>query len=141
VRTAIALSLVAILAACGKVEENSYPSFVEAKTAGAVESGWVPGWLPPSSVQIRAAHKLRSRQSVLAARFSPADAWIVPSFCKPIGQGEIGAAPFRPSWWTGVPSSGSATGSYAYFSCEEGKSFLVVSTSQGELYFWRLSGV
>jgi hypothetical protein len=140
-RTVVALSLVAMLVACAKVEESSYQTFAEAKSSGAVESGWVPRWLPASSIQIQEAHRQESKQSVLALRFSPTEPWGIPSSCEQIKPAEVQTAPFRPSWWPDVPPSGSVTHSYAYFSCEAGKSFLAVSTSQGELYFWRPHGI
>ena len=44
--------------ACAQInsQTNSFATLEEARQAGAVSNGWVPGWLPAGSYDIREAH-------------------------------------------------------------------------------------
>lgn len=56
---AMAALLVAVsVCGCASInsQTNSFATLEEARQAGAVTAGWVPGWLPPGSYDIREAH-------------------------------------------------------------------------------------
>ena len=48
----------------------------------AVVRGWIPSWIPETSIHIQEAHDLDTNQSALALRFSPKENWNPP----PTGQ-------------------------------------------------------
>lgn len=58
-RTGVALSIALVCAAaCAGInsQTNAYATLDEARQAGAVANGYVPGWLPPGSHDLREAH-------------------------------------------------------------------------------------
>lgn len=58
VRSLASLVLALGIGACANInsQTNSYATLDEARRAGAVEQGLVPGWLPPGSHDLREAH-------------------------------------------------------------------------------------
>jgi hypothetical protein len=140
-RTLLSVSVLVILTGCGEYQETAYADLAAAKADGAVERGWIPKWVPETSVKIQEAHDLDTNQSALALQFSPEEHWSPPPSCKQVTRHDLPARPTRPSWWPAdVPPSAIVTHRHAYFACEE-NSFVAVSQSQGELFHWRPHGI
>jgi hypothetical protein len=131
-----------VLSACGEYAEISYSDLNAADADGAIERGWIPEWVPSTSVHLQEAHDLDTNQSALSLQFSEKEQWTVPPSCKPIARDEVPGPPFRPGRWpSDVPASSMATHRHVYFSCEESKAFMALSTTQGELFYWRPHGI
>jgi hypothetical protein len=140
-RLTYALLLAAALTSCNEYREVTYPDLAKAKEDGAIERGWIPEWLPQSSVQFYEAHDLDSNRSALSVRFSANESWNPPSSCKQIPHTDVPESPIHPSWWPNdIPPSALATYRHAFYSCAE-KGYLAVSQLQGELYYWRPNGI
>jgi len=56
-----------LLTGCQKTR-NSYPSRAEAERSGAVQSGWVPAWIPAAATAIEEAHDLGTGRQRLRLR-------------------------------------------------------------------------
>ena len=117
-----------VLAACAvEMPEASYKNIDAAIADGAVERGWVPGWLPPSALDIKEKHDLDTNGQIL--RFA-APSWngeSLPDHCQSVESAEPSrlAAP----WWP--ENVGEMTAEV--FVCDGG--FLSFDHPYG--YFWR----
>lgn len=67
------LCLILLGSGCTDRIESAYASMDEAVAAGAVERGWVPGFLPSSSTQIREIHDLDTNEVWLRFNYSRED--------------------------------------------------------------------
>jgi hypothetical protein len=124
------------LVACSERQENSYSSFAEAQSSGAITRGWVPEWLPPTSKDIREVHDIDTNRLMVSFVFPKKSAVALPVNCKRIDPSTPPAPPFTKTWWpSDVPASRLSTYRHSFFQC--GKSFVAVSESLGEAYIWQ----
>jgi hypothetical protein len=133
--------MLGVLAGCGEYKDSMYADFAAAKADGAVERGWIPGWIPTTSVEIKEAHDLDTHRSALALRFSEKEEWSVPEHCERIEREDVPSSPIHPSWWpSDIPPNSLITHRHTYYACEE-SAFVAVSQSQGEFFYWRPRGI
>lgn len=137
----------AALAACSgsTVHTASYATMSEARAAGAVERGWVPGTLPPDAYELRAAYDVDGGGRWGLFNFRPADE---PPLRQALASEEASVAgvqmdiPARIEWWP-VQLRGRldeerilATGLRGYRSAD-GTLMFLVNWKQGRAYYWR----
>lgn len=68
------LGMALALLACGeRLIESSYKSMLEAKQEGAIDHGWIPDYLPPSSRDIHELHRISNPVGWCSFQFSPSD--------------------------------------------------------------------
>jgi hypothetical protein len=128
------------VAGCSDSASAEYESYEAARAAGAIAQGWVPEWLPPTATFIREVHNLNTNQSMLSFRFESSGPPPVLDECHQIDPFAPGKPPFKTSWWPGdVPASRLSTYRHVFYSCEQGKAFLAISSELGEGFFWRSS--
>ncbi len=124
-----------VLSACTEVQENSYPSFVAARDAGAISRGWLPQWLPQDTTDITEVHDLDTNRFMARFSFSKNTSPALPSSCKSVVPTSPPAPPFSRRWWpSDVPASGFATHRHAFFQCEG--MYVAISSAMGEGYAW-----
>lgn len=140
-RALAVIAVSVVLVACSEQVDEAYPTLAEAVAAGAIERGWLPSWLPDSSKDILESHDLDTNVSALSLHFSEGQSWAPPASCKQVPPTSVPRAIGGRSWPPDVPPSGPTTHRHSYFSCEDGEGFLAVSTTQGELYYWRPNGI
>jgi hypothetical protein len=140
----VAVALV-VAAGCRDVDvvTESYATLKEAAAAAAIERGWLPRDLPPTSHEIREAHDLDSSRRWGLFNFPPHDADALRS----ILAAEISLAgqtcnpPRRIEWWPLLLRERldhekiAATGLRAY-SGRQGELVFAVNWSQGRAYYW-----
>jgi len=130
------------LTGCGEVQEATYDDLQAARVAGAIESGWIPEWLPRTSADLREAHNLDSNRSSLSLRFSASELWSPPAICQPIAPFDAPVPRIRLHWWpSDVPPTPTMTQRHSYFACSEKSEFVAVSSAGGELLYWRAGGI
>jgi hypothetical protein len=137
--------IVALLVAggCSDTVESTYPSLCEAETSGAVERGWVPGFLLNCS-DLREIHAVDTNERWGTFRFPKGASPVVPEKVQVVPPDEIGKIRFRApkvSWWSPVlqPSLSSSSLSDAGFQMireREGTLVLALNTRSGTGYFW-----
>jgi hypothetical protein len=125
-----------LVTSCGERAEVFYADGSAARRAGAVERGWIPGWLPKSARDIHEVHDIDTNQGLLTCSFDPADGPVLTQSCVQIGREALGSVPFTVSWWPNdVPPSSLATHRHVYYRCQN-EAFLAVSVKDGQLYYW-----
>lgn len=88
----LVISTLSLLAGCGEHQESAYVDVAAAEADGAMIRGWIPRWIPETSVEIREAHDLDTNRGALALRFSPRESWNAPPTCKPASRIEFAQA-------------------------------------------------
>jgi len=68
----VGLSLI-FAAGCGERRESFYPSLADAISAGEINRGWIPDFLPESSRAIHIIYAPESPRTYCAFEFSPSD--------------------------------------------------------------------
>jgi hypothetical protein len=145
-RVAVLVVCVALAACSGRtVHTETYGSMSEARTAGAVERGWVPAIVPAEAYELRAAYDVDGDRRWGLFNFRPADE---PVLRAALDEAEVSVAgtvmdiPARIEWWP-VQLRGRldeerilATGLQAYRSTGGEFTFLV-NWKQGRAYYWR----
>jgi hypothetical protein len=127
-----------------QVVTNTYNTLADARSSGAIERGWIPGFLPPSAHDIREAHDQASaRRRWGLFSFRPEDDGAL--------KGRLGSemslegvgtdAPPRIEWWpvllrgTLNPAQLTATGLKGY--AVPGDDLIVaVNWNQRRAYYW-----
>ena len=120
----------------------------EARTAGAVEQGWVPSILPDQAFELRAAYDVNGDRRWGLFNFRPADEPALRAVLDGEAVSVAGTAmdiPPRIEWWP-VQLRGRldeerilATGLEAYRSTD-GTFMFLVNWKQGRAYYWRTVG-
>jgi hypothetical protein len=143
---AVIASVSLLACADSSVHTATYASMAEARQAGAVDKGWVPGDLPGAAYELRAAYDLddanrrwglfnfrAADHDALRAKLAPGDVSIA---------GVVMDIPPRIEWWP-VQLRGRldeerilATGLQAHRSRDGALTFLV-NWKQGRGYYWR----
>jgi hypothetical protein len=131
VATAIALS------ACGETVEVTYDSYAIAVQAGAMETGWLPQWLPKNSTQILERHNIDTNARMWAAKVPVGSQVTLAEGCVSAVPDTLPAPPFQRTWWPkGVPHSLTTGHDFSYFRC--GNEFVGLAVSGGILIGWSL---
>lgn len=137
---------VTLLTGCAgpSVNTATYASFAEARSAGAVEEGFVPAILPPGAYELRAAYATDGSERWGLFNFREADAEALRSILQPDEISFAGTEmtiPGRIEWWPVILRGTldaeriQATGLRAYAARTAGLVF-AVNWSQGRAYYW-----
>jgi hypothetical protein len=81
----------------------TYETLEAAIADGAVTRGWIPIWLPSSSVRIEESHVLDTNKSALRLTFSPSENWQPPTECGEVDLPAIPRAEGLENWPEDVP--------------------------------------
>ncbi len=115
--TAIVLTLTGLwMCAAQERPEISYRSMSEAVQHGAIDSGWIPEWIPASATSIHEIHDLDTNASMMVFEMPAGSTWPLPSHCHPVSVAGIGGMPFSPPWW---PEADELAKSYSFHRCAE----------------------
>ena len=126
------------LTSCGDIVERYYPGYDSANASGAVERGWIPGWLPKSAQNINEAHSIDTNESLLSFEFQTAEWESIPHQCMGIAHSALREPGIQAEWWPRVlRQRASPTTQLGYFSCENGSAFMAVNYAEGHVYYWR----
>lgn len=128
---AIILILLSI-AGCGEVVNNEAETYEQAKPL--IDAGWLPKWLPETSINIREAHHVAT--NAIVASFNVDDESWAPSKCKPIGPFEATAPDLKIGWWPGdVPANQLSTYRHIFYICPN-SSYIAITPKRLEAYYW-----
>lgn len=142
-------SVTLVACADSSVHTATYANMAEARQAGAVDQGWVPGSLPPDAYELRAAYDLGNPNRRWGLfNFRPQDHDSLRAILSPEEVSIAGVVmdiPPRVEWWP-VQLRGRldeerilATGLQAHRSRDGSLTFLV-NWKQGRGYYWRSAG-
>ena len=146
VKRIAALLAIAFVSGCGglKAKTMSYGTLAEARTAGAIDKGWVPADLPESVFELRVAYVPEGWQRWGIINFLPTAADGVRALLQteelPL-RGMRCDIPGRIEWWPVLLREKldaeriGATGARAYRS-RQGNMVFVVNWTQGRAYYW-----
>ena len=141
---AIAFAAVVLVGACSgiNVQNEVYQTLDEARAAGAIEAGWVPSGLPPSTTDVRAAH-LPDGQRWGAFTFAPSHGPTLKALLgEELTSGVTCDAPARLEWWPRILRSPidlervHSTGFRAYRDRSSGFRY-AINWPQGRAYYWK----
>jgi hypothetical protein len=122
---------------CGDRPEVFYPHAAEAQADGAIDRGWVPGWMPKSARDLHEVHDLDTNKSMLMFAFDANDAPNLSASCRQVSGDDVRPVPFRKAWWhQDVPPRDAVTRKHSYYHCADG-SYVAVSAVDRQLYHWR----
>lgn len=111
---AVAASLVALVAGCsGETLDAAYADRSEAATAGAIERGWIPRWLPADATALHEAHELDGNRSALAFALPGVPRWTPPSSCRPAPVEAFAPPLFERGW---IPDTRDG---YDHYRCDD----------------------
>jgi hypothetical protein len=148
--TVATLTAISALGACRDLEvmTASYATLAEARSAGAIERGWVPEGLPEGTYELREAHDLDTnrRWGLFSFPQRQADTLRALLLSDEIAlNGVIVDIPARIEWWP-VLLRGTldaeqirATGLKAY-RAGSGDLLFLVNWEQGRAYYWKAEG-
>ena len=140
------LTVTLLLIGCERMEtvETLYTNFEAVAKAKAIgNGGWIPGFLPPSAVDIREVHNLDTNEVWLYFHSSSADLPAVVSSCKKVAGREVVYPRKSPGgWWpqmlTKRHEDSQQTGNaYEYYQCKE-RRVIAIDRSKSQVYFWDL---
>lgn len=145
-RLAAALLAGVVLGACAgpAVQTATYATLAEARTAGAIEKGWVPADLPDGAYELRAAYAIDGWERWGLFNFRPADAEALRRVLDPAEvplNGTRMEIPGRIEWWPVILRGDldaeriATTGLRAYRS-RSGARVVAVNWNQGRAYYW-----
>jgi hypothetical protein len=134
------------LAACSgpSVQTATYATVAEARTAGAIDKGWVPDSIPEHAYELRAAYAVDGGDRWGLFNFRPADAAALRGILEPaevpLG-GTVMDIPPRIEWWPVLLRGRldaeriQTTGLRAYHA-RSGPLVFAVNWNQGRAYYW-----
>lgn len=94
--------------------EVSYADMSEAVEHGAVESGWIPDWIPSTATRIREIHDLDTNESMMSFDLPVSASWHLPLDCTQVRYEDVGRPRFSRSWW---PSVEELKSGYMFYRC------------------------
>ncbi len=142
-----------LLAACGgePPPEAEYPDLAAAIAAGAVGSGRIPAWLPPSARELRERRAIDTTELWVRFVFDPAELGTITARCEEIPALEaihprLNRTDRIPWWDPGLRvASAENRGRYRMFRCHRGDadvrkpwSYLAVEPAAGFGWYWEL---
>lgn len=124
------------LAGCNETMENEYKSFAEAKTSGAVESGWVPSLVPEIALNIVEKHNLDTNRQILRVSYVPGIKEKLLDSCKQVPPGNVVWPKLNATWCPSQLTTSLTTHSEVFFWCPEANGFVATNYKE-HVYFWR----
>lgn len=144
VTSLLGVAVLLLIAACERLEtaENVYQDAKEAISAGAMERGWIPAFLPPSAKEIIEKHNLDTNEVWLRFLMDPSELGSIENSCQRTDGTKV-TFPRRGAsdWWPealaekGLDSQRQADG-YAHYSCENGS--IAVERGGYKVFYWHL---
>ncbi len=142
----VLLFAVVFMASCAERKEAHYRSVAEVRDDRAIERGWIPSKMPPSSTDIRELHYVDGTVGWGSFVFNVKDTAGVANLktnCRSVTSPTHISPPPHVRWWpeylTGeiVPSHLTKEGLEAY-ECDEPntKMFIALNVQTGSGYFW-----
>ena len=144
VKSTFGLAAVILAAACEPMEtgRSEYPSAQAAISAGAIERGWVPEFLPSSAREISEKHNLDTNEVWLRFSVDPNERSSIDMSCRKIS-GSDAVLPRKGAgeWWPEAltEQKGRASlqaGAYTLYRCENGGSMAMESDGH-MVFYWR----
>ncbi|HJR61952.1 MAG TPA: hypothetical protein VJ813_21270 [Vicinamibacterales bacterium] len=143
---ALLLALAAAAAACTgpTVHTATYATLPEARAAGAIDRGWVPGMLPENVFELRAAYAIDGSKRWGLFNFRAADADALRALLRPEEISLAGTEmdiPARIEWWPVILRGQldaeriQDTGLRAH-QTKTGDLVMTVNWKQGRAYYW-----
>ena len=139
------LSLVSVFALT-QIETTNifYDSYKEMKRNGALQSGWIPVWLPGSAKNIHESHDIDTNESWLTFTFSDTEKFYLLA-CNPIKKEETELPRKKtftllPSFVRDMHTDLANSTDLLFFRCEQNSpGYLAVNGHDNIAYFWQLS--
>jgi hypothetical protein len=136
-RTLLFLILCASTAGCAWIEQpsSSFANRKEALEAGMFAKGWLPEWLPASTMQLREKHDIDTSAGILRFEYTPSVD--VPPFgdrCIPTTADRVEHPRIDAFWW---PETGELLAMPALYRCRDESGYLAIPAKSGTAYFWR----
>lgn len=142
----VAVLAAALLAACAgpTVQTATYATLAEARSAGAIDKGWVPALVPEAAYELRAAYAINGSDRWGLFNFRPEDREAVRAIIQADGISLAGTEmeiPGRIEWWPVILRGTldaeriATTGLQAYRS-RSGNLVVAVNWNQGRAYYW-----
>lgn len=128
------------------MQTASYATLAEARTAGAIDKGWVPADLPDGAYELRAAYAIDGWERWGLFNFRPADTDAMRALLDPEEVPLAGTRmeiPGRIEWWPVILRGNldaeriAATGLRAYRE-RSGNRVFGVNWDQGRAYYWTI---
>lgn len=143
VKIAVGLSVALLTAACERMEtaESVYPDARAAISAGAIQRGWIPAFLPPSAKEISEKHNLDTNEVWLRFSMEPGERSSIEKSCRRIQPPEaVFPRKGGGDWWPEVlteeqRSARLQTGKYMLYRCENGGS-MAVEEGGRTVFYW-----
>lgn len=134
----LALSAACVwIGGCSPAEqETRYKTLTAAQIAGAVDRGWVPGWLPRNAFNLKEKHDPDTNRSLLRFNFPSSDKWDPASACARIAPDRVRGPALKASWWP-ADVAAAATKRHVYYVCAGATEFMAVDFDGGEAFHWR----
>jgi hypothetical protein len=132
-------ALCAALSGCAWIEESNshFADRQDAEEAKMFATGWLPVWLPASSVHLREKHDIDTNASILRFEYDPAKE--TPPFgeaCEPIAPAHVECPRLGAGWW---PETETIRSMPRLYDCRSESGYLAVPAEGGVAYFWRIS--
>ena len=145
--TALLLASLTVLTGCAgpTVQTMTYASFAEARSAGAVEKGWVPADLPEAAYELRAAYAVAGWERWGLFNFRKEDEPALRAILEPAEISLAGTRmeiPGRIEWWPVIlrgelDADRIVTTGLRGYRARSGDRVFGVNWSQGRAYYWQ----
>lgn len=142
---AYGLAALLFAAACERNEtvKSEYPNAQAAISAGAIQRGWIPAFLPSSATQIIEKHNLDTNEVWLRFLIDPKQLYSIEKRCQPILPSEI-VLPRRSAgdWWPDALTEKQrgawpAAEAYTLYRCENG-GLVAVEADGRSVFYWHV---
>ena len=145
---ALCVTILLMTAACERLDtmENVYPDAPSAISAGAVERGWIPAFLPPSAKEINEKHNLDTNEVWLRFSMDPGERDSIEKSCQRI---EAAKAAFPRKgggdWWPDLLTekqrgAQQQADEYTHYRCGNGGS-IAIERDGRKVFYWHHEGV
>ncbi len=133
----ILILLLFLLSACSETVDSEYSNLEVAKKENAIRTGLVPDWLPDTSREIKVAYDIGTNEKILAFQFKVTEGWNPLKICEQIDPSDPPKPKLNRTWWPeDIHDNKKSTPRYAYYSCENGDSFLAARPKDGQAFYW-----
>jgi hypothetical protein len=141
----VCAAILAVMACTGRnVQTSMYATVNEARSAGAMDKGYVPSILPANAYELRAAYAVNGRQRWGLFNFPPEGADELRATLQPEEvslAGTVMDVPGRIEWWPillrgNVDAERAKTTGLRAYHARSAPLVFAVNWSQGRAYYW-----
>lgn len=120
---------------CSELVESNYPTYQQAAQSGAIESGWLPAFLPESASNIRESHDPETNQVWVSFEFPQEEIESFAAFCTSVSYDQVTLPDLAPRWWDEKALNDPWN---AFYVCGDTASlgYLAVLGTGDQAYFW-----